>query len=145
MSSGINFDQIQEGMSLPELQVRMDRDLYFAYNKLVGNINPLHSDEAYARKLGFEDIVVAGVYTFSFITRMIEEWIGNAGRISSVTVKYQAPIYIDRTIINRAIVKKKSMEQGTGHIECEVSVTDPDGKLLTSALVNLRMGRQREF
>ena len=131
------FEEIKDGDRLPELRVRMDREKYFAYNDLVKNINPLHSDEAYAKRLGFRDIVVAGVYTYSFITRMIEDWVGESGEISQVEIGYKSPIYIDETIIHEAQVIKKCEDVRRRYAECEVLVRDREGNKLTEALVRV--------
>lgn len=138
MSAGQSrYDEIEEGQALPELRVEMDRETYFAYNDLVKNINPLHSDPEYARRLGFKDIVVAGVYTFSFVTRMVEDWAGPAGRIAGVTIKYQNPIYIEETILHTGRVLKKITQGEEKGVECEVSVIDSGGDPLTSAIVRV--------
>ncbi len=134
-SGGLDFERVREGDVLPELRVSMDRETYFEYNRLVNELNPLHFDAGYARGLGFRDIVVAGVYTFSFIPRMIEEWAGERGRIREIKIKYESPVYIEETIIHKARVKTKTGQAGSGSIGCEVSVEDAGGRLLTSAMV----------
>jgi acyl dehydratase len=134
-NKGLGFEEIQEGDRLPEYRVQIDRETYFAYNKLINEINPLHFDKDYANKLGFRDIVVAGVYTFSFIPKMIEDWIGESGKICGIDIKYQNPIYIKETIIQDAHVKEKVKEDHKKYIKCEVSVHDMEGKELSSAVV----------
>ena len=84
----IDFENINRGDVIPLYKVKMDRKTYFEYNKLVNEINPLHFDENYAKALGFKGIVVAGVYTFSFIPRMIADWIGRPGSIRNMEIRY---------------------------------------------------------
>ncbi len=62
-------------------------------------MNPLHSDTKYARAIGFEDIVVAGVYTFAFIPRMIEDWSAGKLRVISMEISYSKPAYINKVKI----------------------------------------------
>jgi len=131
----VNFELIQQGDLLPELQIKMERETYFAYNRLIKNMNPLHSDKSYANRLGYRDIVVAGVYTFSFIPKMIEDWAGAAAKVSGIEIKYGDPIYLGETITQQARVTKKSSAGGKKLIECEVLVRDHAGALLTSAIV----------
>jgi acyl dehydratase len=131
------FDDIREGDHFPEYPIRMDRETYFEYNELVKNINPLHSNEEYAQKLGFRDIVVAGVYTFSFIPRMIEEWLSSPVRFKKIEIRYQSPVYPDAVIVHKARVIKKVERDGQRLIECEVTVEDEDGERLTVAAATL--------
>jgi acyl dehydratase len=123
------FSKISVGDKLPELSVTLDQDSYFDYNRHINNVNPLHSDTKYARAIGFEDIVVAGVYTFSFIPRMIEDWSAGKLRVISMEISYSKPAYINRTIVHKAEVSDKSDNE----IMIEVRVENEDKLLLTSA------------
>ncbi len=131
------FEEIKEGDRLPTERIGMDREEYFSYNRLVKEINPLHFTKKYAEKLGFKDIVVAGVYTFSFIPRMIESWAGEAGRISGIDIRYENPVYIEETIVQKAHVKRKVAQEGEKYVLCEVSVEDGEGNLLSVAEVTV--------
>lgn len=135
-AGSLDFEKVREGDLLAERRIRMDRGTYFAYNKLVTEINPLHFDADYSRRLGFRDIVVAGVYTFSFIPKMVEDWAGEAGRISGIEIKYIAPVYIDETIVQKGRVTGKTVE-GAKRLECEVVVEDSAGATLTEAVVTV--------
>lgn len=133
------FESVHEGQRLPDLRVGMDRGTYFEYNRLTNEINPLHFNEDYARKLGFDDIVVAGVYTFSFVPKIVEDWAGMWGRVSAIEIKYLSPVYIDTTPLHRARVTGKSETAGRRTVEVEVGVEDEDGKMLTRAKVTLEI------
>lgn len=137
VNKAIAFDEIKEGDKLPPTEIRMERDKYLAYNDLVKNINPIHADKGFANRLGYKDIVVAGVYTFSFIPKMIEDWAGGSGKVRDVRIKFHNPVYIEETIIQSAEVGKKVSEEGKKYIECEVSVEDGQGTRLTSATVTV--------
>ncbi len=132
----MNFDDIEAGDVLPELRVAIVRDTYFDYNRLIKNMNPLHADPEYARRLGYRDIVVAGVYTFSFIPKMVEDWIGGAGRVAGVKIKYLSPVYIGETIVQTARVAQKSSSPPS--LQIEVTVSDLPGNTLTTAAVAVR-------
>lgn len=137
MAPAVRFEDIREGDRLPELRRPMDRETYLAYNRLVKEINPLHFDLAYARRLGFREIVVAGVYTFSFIPKMVEDWMGDAGCIRRIEIHYRNPIYLGNTIVQQARVRKKRAEGDKQWIECEVEVADEQGHPLTGATVTV--------
>lgn len=131
----LGFSEISEGTSLPECRIRMDPERYGAYNRLVDEINPLHFDRDFARALGFEDIVVAGIYSFSFIPRMIESVLEESARIRSIEIVYKSPLYVGEEIVQRALVKRKVEAEGTRWVELEVSVRDRRGRTTTEASV----------
>ena len=135
----VDFEALAPGDALPEAQIVMDRQTYSDYNRLINEINPLHFDAAYARKLGYKDIVVAGVYTFSFIPQMIEAWAGKPGCISSIAVRYKSPVYIGETIVQTARIAKKTEANDFKLVEIEVEVKDNAGELLTAATVGVEL------
>lgn len=139
-NSEIDFETISSGDALPEARIVMEPDTYFAYNRLVNEINPLHFDKQYAQSLGYKDIVVAGVYTFSFIPQMVETWVGGADNIRTVNVRFHNPVYIGETIIlNARVTGKRRMEDGN-MVDVEVTANDSAGALLISATVAADMG-----
>ena len=138
LERALRFAEIQEGDRLPEFRLRLDRETYLAYNRLAKEINPLHFDRAYAIRLGFREIVVAGVYTFSFIPKMVEDWVGDAGSVRHIEIHYRNPIYLGDTIVQKAVVRKKRAEPDQQWIECEVTVEDEQGHPLTLATVTIK-------
>ncbi len=135
----IDFENIRKGDRLPGCEVKMDRKTYFAYNMLVNEINPLHFDENYAQGLGYKDIVVAGVYTFSFIPRMITKWIGEPGKIQSIGIKYNEPIYIEDVVTYSGIVKRKYVKDNQKFINCEISIENIEGTKLINASATIKL------
>lgn len=135
----IDFENIKEGDRIPVYEVKIDRDTYFEYNRLVNEINPLHFDKSYAQGLGYKDIVVAGVYTFSFVPKVITEWIGEPGKIQSIEIKYNEPVYIEDVVTYAGIVKRKYIKDNQKFIDCEISVENMEGTKLISALAAIQL------
>ncbi len=129
------FEDIEEGMSAPACRFTMDQGRYDAYNQLIHEINPLHFDKGFAQGLGFEDIVVAGVYTFSFIPLMIEALLEESAVIRSIDVTFRRPIYLNETIVQKAHVRKKIQSEKMNCVEFEVLVCDSLDRAATEALV----------
>ncbi|MGQ9722883.1 MAG: MaoC family dehydratase [Candidatus Jordarchaeum sp.] len=127
----IEYRDIQEGDEIPSLRVKMDKEAYLLYSKMVREINPLHFDEEYAKSLGFRTIVVAGVYTYSFITKMFTDWLKDPECIKSLEIRYISPIYIEDEIVNKGVVKRKYIQNGEKIIECDIWVENQDGAKVT--------------
>lgn len=131
----ICFESVQPGDRLPETRHTMDAETYQAYNRLVEELNPLHLDREYARSLGYRDIVVAGVYTFSFIPRMIENWTGADGRINTIDIRFHHPVYLNQTIFQTGWVADKRQTKEGGLVEIEVQVKNEAAEIVTAAMV----------
>lgn len=128
----INFDAVNRGDLIPEYSVTIDEARYFEYNRLVNEINPLHFHEEYARKLGFRDPVVAGVFTFSFIPGYIERWTGKPGSCRRIEVRFIKPVYINDTIKLSGKIIKIYSKENRNFAECCVRVEN-DGALMIEA------------
>ncbi|MHA1210484.1 MAG: MaoC family dehydratase [Candidatus Freyarchaeota archaeon] len=127
----VRFEDVHEGDEVPPLRVKMDRKKYSEYSRMVKEINPLHFDESYAKSLGFRTIVVAGVYTYSFIPKMFADWLKDPNCVKRVEIRYISPVYIGDEIVNRGVVKRKRVQNGEKILECEFWVENQEGRRVT--------------
>ena len=113
--------------------------MYKRYNRFVKEINPLHFNKKYATSIGFRDIVVAGVFTYSFFVRPILEWLNDISAVKQVKIRYHNPIYIEDEITQGATIVKKYVKEGAKLVECEMWVRNQENELISSgsALINL--------
>ncbi|GAG63566.1 unnamed protein product [marine sediment metagenome] len=90
---------IEIGQEIPPFKVKIEKKVYGKYNRLIHEINPLHLNLNYAKKLGFDNIVIAGNFLFSFITKWIIDWVDDIKLIKSITMQFEKPVYIDEEIV----------------------------------------------
>ena len=138
MTRSVAFDQIREQAEIPPLRIDFSSERNQDYCQFVNEINPLHFDQDYARALGYEDIVVAGIFTASFFPKVITDWLGMRARIEGMQVKYEAPAYLNETVTYRGRVTRKAIEEGLKRLECEVWSESAKGERLALAAVTLR-------
>ncbi|MHA1276388.1 MAG: MaoC family dehydratase [Candidatus Helarchaeota archaeon] len=134
------FSNIQVGDEIPSYIIKISRQMYKQYNRLVHEINPLHFNKTYATSLGYKDIVVAGVFTYSFFVRPLLNWVDDILAIKKVQIRYHRPVYIEDEITQGAIITKKYVKDGLKYVECDLWVKNQNNELITSgsALVNLK-------
>jgi acyl dehydratase len=132
------FDEIREQVEIPPLEIDFTSERNEDYCQFVNEINPLHFDEEYARSLGYEDIVIAGILTASLFPKVITDWLGKRARIEKMEMKFEAPAYLNETVTYRGRVTRKAFEGGVKRIECEVWSENADGEHLASAVITLR-------
>ncbi|MCM1232530.1 MAG: MaoC family dehydratase N-terminal domain-containing protein [Ruminococcus flavefaciens] len=94
---------------------------------ITNDINPLHNDSNYAKKLGFDDKVVYGMLTASFLSTLAGCYLpGKKSLIQAVDVKFTAPVYVkDSLVVYGKIV---SISQALKVIELQVNITNQKGK-----------------
>jgi acyl dehydratase len=114
------FSEIEVGVKIPPVKIKMDWPMYKTYNRFVREINPLHFNEKYAKSLGYKGIVVAGVFTYSFFIRPIVKWIQDPTSIKQIKIRYHNPVYIGDEVIQGATITKKYVKEGINYLECDI-------------------------
>ena len=112
---------------IPPLRVNIARMIYRKYNRIIKEINPIHINKNYAQKLGYDDIVVAGNFLFTYIPKWILEWIKDPNLLKKVTIKFENPVYIDEEIIHKGKIVEIHEDNLTKKIKCEYIVEKPNG------------------
>ena len=129
MKEGKNkFDILTVGQELPVFKVKIEAQTYRKYNRLIKEINPIHFNKKYALKLGYDDIVVAGNFLFTYIPKWVIDWVGDATAIKKIDVKFDNPVYIDDTILHRGKIINIKEEEEQRLIECDYKVEKPTGE-----------------
>ena len=86
------------GQTIPSFNVKIDKRTYKSYNRLIGEINPIHLSKKYAQNLGFDDIVVAGNFLFSIVNKWIINWIKDVKIYKKIFIKFENPVYPDNNV-----------------------------------------------
>jgi acyl dehydratase len=138
MRNPLTVDDFTPGQDIPAYKVLIPHRKYRKYNRLIKEINPLHFNKNYAQKLGFDDIVVAGNFLFTYIPKWIIDWIGRIEVIKNVTITFENPVYINEKIIHEGkIISIEPDEDGT-IIQCDYTVKKPDGLLTATGTILLK-------
>ena len=138
MASTIAFEEIREQAEIPPLKIDFSSDRNRDYCDLVGEINPLHFDQEYARALGYRDIVVAGIFTASLFPKLVTDWLGGQAVIERMEVKFGLPAYLNDRVTYRGRVGKKFMEGAVKKLTCHVWSENALAEQLASATIVLR-------
>jgi acyl dehydratase len=132
------FEEIREQGEIPPLEIDFSPQRNQDYCQFVNEINPLHFDQEYARSLGYEDIVIAGIFTASLFPKVVTDWLGMRARIEKMQVKFEAPAYLNETVTYKGRVTRKAIEEGVKRLECEVWSENAGGEHLALATITLR-------
>ncbi len=128
------------GQEIPPLKVKVERKIYKKYNRLIKEINPMHLSKFYVQKLGYEDVLVAGNFLYSYIPKWIIDWIGaeNVNAIKNINVKFENAVYPDEEIIlNGSVIDLEKLENNTQMVKCEFHVEKTNGERVFNGNINL--------
>lgn len=89
-------------MEITEAKMKM-------FCEITGDINPLHTDSAYAVNKGFKEKVVYGMLTASFLSSLAGMWLpGEHSIILGVELEFPNPVYLGDVLSIEGIVKEKN-------------------------------------
>lgn len=128
---------IEIGQEIPQFKVKIEKKVYGKYNRLIHEINPLHLNLNYAKKLGFDNIVIAGNFLFSFITKWIIDWVDDIKLIKSITMQFEKPVYIDEEIVYKGKIVEIQNVGNKKIIICKYLVEKLSGETVMNGIINL--------
>jgi len=111
-SRAIAWDDLREGSSAcVDFVVSAAEMQQFA--ALSGDYNPLHTDTDFARRKGFEGVVVFGALLIAKVSQLIGMHLpGRDGVWTGLTLQFRQPLYVDREARVEAEVERLSAATG---------------------------------
>jgi acyl dehydratase len=92
-----------------------------------GDFNPIHTDEAFAQKVGFPSIIAHGPLTLAFLTQALGRNFGPE-RVRGVTAQFRAPILPGDTLRIEGTIT----EVAAGRATCELRVLRGDDDVVAT-------------
>jgi len=133
----LHFDQIHRGAEA-EWTHRLTQADVDAFAQLTGDANPLHLDEAFARRAGFRQPVVYGMLSASFISTLIGMVLPGRGALwTKQTLEFLHPAHVGDTLCVRAQVRQKS--PATRTIVLAVEITNQHEQAILTGEATVRM------
>lgn len=136
----VDLLNVQPGQELPGITVSVDRDRLVAYANASGDQNPIHQDEAFAKSVGLPNVIAHGMWTMGAAIEVVTGWTGDPTSIVSYSTRFTSPVEVPADggaeIVVGGVVKK--VDEATGRVTIELSVTSGGTKVLGRALAIVR-------
>lgn len=118
--SGYSIDEIFIGMKKSVTKTISEHDVY-AYAGIIGDINPVHINEEYAKQTRFGGRIAHGMLTASFFSTLVGMLVPGADAIYlGQTCKFLLPVRIGDTITATAEVTKIVPEKRIAYMHTTV-------------------------
>ena len=92
------FEDIYVGLK-EEFQVTVSEDMLTQFSSITKDVNPLHTDETFAKEKGYDSQVAYGMLTASFLSTLAGVYLpGERSLIHSVDSKFTKPVYVGDTL-----------------------------------------------
>ncbi len=133
------FEDVQEGDELPTLVKRCSRRQLVLWAAASGDFYEIHYHDAYAAEAGLPGVVVHGALKHAFLGQLLDEWVGQRGRVVRSGCSYRGLDFPERELRCRGVVRGKRREGADGLVELEIWLENDRGERTTpgSAVVAL--------
>jgi 3-hydroxybutyryl-CoA dehydratase len=116
------YEDLKVGQSATVIRTVTERDIQL-FGEATGDFNPVHFDEAYARKTVFRGRVAHGVLSVGFMSAVMGTELPGPGTIFvSATTHFKAPVRIGDTVVTSCAVKEiRERREVVMECRCEVN------------------------
>lgn len=143
--SGYGIDEIYLGMTRSVSKTISESDIY-TFAGLIGDINPLHVNEEYAKTTRFGERIAHGMLTASFFSTLVGMLIPGAAAIYlSQTCEFILPVKIGDTITATGEVTKVITDKRVAYMRTTVVnqrgelVVDGEAKVMATKPIKKNM------
>ena len=122
------------GQVLFERTGAVDRARLVRYAGASRGFNPIHWNERFAREVGLDGVIAHGMLTMGIAAGVLEEWVGDPGRITSYSTRFSRPVPVpDPGVGGLAVSGRGGAGGGDGTVRVDLTVTCEGRAVLAKA------------
>ena len=93
------FEDIKLNM-IEEFEVKITQKMQDDFKNNIGDINPIHSDKEFAKNKGFDNVLVFGMLTASFFSKLVGVYLPGKNAIfqECKNLMFHNPVFIGDTL-----------------------------------------------
>ncbi len=133
MAQQVFYEDVEAGTELPTLIKQPTTQQLVMWAGASDDYYQIHYDKDFAQANRLPGVIVHGWLTFSFVTQLVTDWIGDEGTVRKVGCSYRGMNFPGEDTICKGKVTKKYVEDGQHVVECEVWAENPRGEILVPA------------
>lgn len=129
------FEDLKIGMS-ESFTVTVTEEMMNSFLLLSGDDNPLHNDREFAISQGYNDKVVYGLLTTSFISKLVGVLLpGKYCLIQGIELKYSKPVYVGDILIVKGTVDE--LHESVKRMTVKAEIINQDEKKVVKGKVEI--------
>lgn len=102
------YADIQIGQE-ESFEVVINEEMMNSFKEITGDINPLHNDVSYAKEKGFDERIVYGMLTSSFLSTLAGVYLpGKYSLIQNVSLGFSKPVFVGEKLTVTGKVTEKN-------------------------------------
>ena len=126
------------GVALPTRSHTPDEVQLMLYNAVLWNGHRIHFDLPYATEVeGYPGLVLAGPMLGDWLHQVVDEWLGEAGVITSVSYSNRGATYVGDTLTAGATIT--AFDASTGALELDVFIKNEAGEVVAPGKIGAQL------
>jgi len=126
------------GVTLPTRSHTPDEVQLMLYNAVLWNGHRIHFDLPYATEVeGYPGLVLAGPMLGDWLHQVVDEWLGEAGVINSVSYSNRGATYVGDTLTAGATIT--AWDASTGALELDVFIKNEAGEVVAPGKIGAQL------
>ncbi len=135
------WDDVEESLEM-DLDEEMSSQRLVVWASASGDYYPIHYDDGFAKQNGLPGIIVHGALKGMLVGRLLDELVGDEGRIVRWKVSYRGMDEARRDLRVWARVTKKYTEDGEGRLDLDVGVLGAGSQETTPGTATVALPRR---
>ncbi|REB08685.1 dehydratase [Sporosarcina sp. BI001-red] len=134
----IPFSELHVEMQLPPLtKPPVTREQLVQYAQASGDLNPLHTDDAFAKSIGMDGVIAHGMLIMGFLGQYVQELAGTESVVSNFNMRFGAMTKPGDAITCSGAVKQLTETDGQGIAELELIAEKAPGERVGTGTATL--------
>ena len=140
METGLQLSELIEGRDLPGMKKAVIQENINLYAEASRDFNPIHIDEAFARKTPLGGTIAHGMLILAYVSQMLTTAFGrnwlSGGRLN---VRFKAPARPGDTLALSGKIRRVEKSEDQILINCDVLCANQGGETVITGEANVRM------
>lgn len=142
MIAAQDFENIQVGQSLPDLQKQVTVEQINRYAQASGDHNPIHVDDTFARSAGLPGVIAHGMLTMAFANQFVTDWLGDRSLLKRLQGRFAGMVLPGDELTCSGTVASK--DEATRRVVIHLAVSNQRGeKVFTKGVAEAEFPPQR--
>lgn len=134
----VPFSELHADMQLPTFtKPAVTREQLVHYAQASGDLNPLHTDDAFAQSIGMDGVIAHGMLIMGFLGQYVQELAGSEAVVSKFNMRFGAMTKPGDSITCSGIVKSVTEIDGKRVAELELSAEKAPGERVGTGSASL--------
>jgi acyl dehydratase len=128
MKDEVYYEDIETGQDIPhQVKEMLTTRGLVKWAAAARDFYEIHYDKDFARSAGMPDVIAHGPYKLALLERLLQEWMGDLGRLLKISCTHKASNFPGETLTGKGKITKKYVKDGRNMVECEIWVENQNG------------------